>query len=362
AGLWQGTIELDLEDDLRFDNHRHVAVLATPQQQTLIVDGSDPAAGSSETYFLEAALRLAASGETYAGSPFVPETIVYDEEGRLPALDAVDLVVLADVPQLSAADAERVADFVRTGGGLLIFSGDRTTPESARALADAGLLPGRIGEVRRSRDLPYRWQHWNQTHPLLAPFADPQYGDLRRLAFTAYSPIVPETNAVVLAEFSQDAPALVEKRLGGGRVLWFASGLSHSWGDWTQNRLFLPLVHQMLGDLAGLTGGGPVRSVRLDQLKDEPKRPGVFRRDGHWEIVNANSRESETDRVPLDEFARRFEFEIEQAEETTAVARSAAGTDNGRLDLRADEIWHWVVLIVVAVLFLEVFLANRTTA
>jgi hypothetical protein len=62
-GLWQGRATLEVVDDLPFDNQRHLAIMVAPQYRVLIVDG-DPHASpySSETYFLESALRLAQTG------------------------------------------------------------------------------------------------------------------------------------------------------------------------------------------------------------------------------------------------------------------------------------------------------------
>ena len=50
------------------------------------------------------------------------------------------------------------------------------------------------------------------------------------------------------------------------------------WSDWSRSRLFLPLVHQMLGYLAGLTDGGPVRNALLDSTESvTDEAPGVYK-------------------------------------------------------------------------------------
>ncbi|MBW3542298.1 MAG: BatA domain-containing protein [Planctomycetes bacterium] len=365
AGLWQGIALLEVDDDLTFDNQRHLAVLAAAQQRVLIVDGSAEAGGLlPETFFLEKALRLAAGGETWSDSPFVPTRVAYAADG-LPPLGEFDLVVLANLAGPNAGDARRLAEFVRAGGGLVIFTGENVTVQSAAALAEAGLVPGRIRGIARSNDLPFRWRRWEERHPSLEPFADPQHGDLRRLAFIAYTQFSPGAGSKVLAWFGEGEPALVESRMGDGRVMWFLSSLSPSWGDWTRSRLFLPIVHQMLGDLAGLTGGGPVRSAVLGQLPEESadseaiERPGVNARGDHWLVVNLDPQESETDRLSVEEFARRFELTTPQGDGREVAAANPAAA---RLNLRADEVWHWVLCVIVGVMCLECFVANRTTA
>jgi hypothetical protein len=363
-GLWTGVVRIDVEDELAFDNQRHVAVLAAPQQRVLLVDGADvPARALSETFYLDAALRLASPGETLADGPFVPRVARLADAG-LPALDAVDLLVLANVGDLSPAEATRVAEFVQNGGGLLVFTGEQVTADSCRTLAAAGLTPGAILGIARARDLPFRWQAWEDALPMFDPFRDPQHGDLRRLAFDAYTQIEPAADTKVLARFRDGGPALLEHRPGRGRVLWFTSTVSRDWGDWPRSRLFVPLVHQMLLDLAGLTGGGPIRPVTLDAARtgDDTFIPGVARQDDHWAVVNVSPRESETDRCTPEEFAARFGVPLPAESGDESAATPVAAAAGVSFDLRDDELWHWVALALLALLCGEVFLANRTSA
>ncbi len=70
-GLWRGHVEVTAADELPFDDRRFLAFQVAPPARVLVVDG-DPGRASyeSETYFLQAALRLAPTGEHYAKSPF----------------------------------------------------------------------------------------------------------------------------------------------------------------------------------------------------------------------------------------------------------------------------------------------------
>ena len=62
-GLWQGRVTAEYDDDLPFDNQRYFAISATPAYRVLVVTGeADGASVTSETYFLDAALRLAEMG------------------------------------------------------------------------------------------------------------------------------------------------------------------------------------------------------------------------------------------------------------------------------------------------------------
>jgi hypothetical protein len=144
--------------------------------------------------------------------------------------------------------------------------------------------------------------------------------------------------------------------------MWFTSACDREWSDWTRSRLYLPFMHQVLGYLAGLTGGGPVRDVLIDSTSPLAADvvPGVYERDGFTEVINAGPRESETDRCTPEEFANRFQLTLHE-KEAAPVARSRAGLAMSA-ELREDEIWHRAVFILLGVLLLEGFLANRTAA
>lgn len=362
-GLWQGRVELEKDDTLPFDNHRFVALNVAPPLEVMLVDG-DPRDSplAAETHFLRTALRLATPDEVFVDSPFEPKVISLGQDDRLPNPDDTDLIVLANLAGLKSADARRIADFVKAGGGLLVFTGSNVTAERYGPAAAAGLTVGQILGEARATSLPWRLETWEEEHPVFRRFRDPQHGDLRRLAFRSYTKVQPAEGARVLARFRGGGPALVERRLGLGRVLWFTSTCDRDWGDWPRSRLYVPLIHQMLRYLAGLTDGGPVRTELIDEVEtsgDDPL-PGVFDKGTYHQVVNINPRESEMERCTPNELAARFQFELDLGREDRgdeAEAQLASA-----VDFRPDEIWHWVLLCLLAVLFGECFLANRTTA
>jgi len=361
-GLWQGYVMVEIDDEMSFDDRRHLAVLVAPPIDVLTVDG-DPTDSpvTSETYFLAAALRLAPPGEDYPESPYLPRVASCIDGARLPDFGRAAAVVLANVGNLSEADARRLGRFVEAGGGLMIFAGDRVDADFYGRLAAAGIPLGRVVGPRTATELPWRLDTWDREHPVFQAFYDPQYGNLQRLAFGCFTEIEPAEGTEVLATFQDGSPALLECGHGRGKVLWFASTSDRDWSDWPRSRLYVPVVHQMLGYLVGLTEGGPIRSRETDEFDPaEPSpEPGVYDRDVYHEIVNVDPRESETDRSTIADLASHFQFDPtgEAAHADSDVV--AAGMLGG--ELRQDEIWHWALLVLFAVLLVEGFLANRTT-
>ena len=363
VGLWRGTVSVEAIDDLAVDNVRHLAVMSAPPWRVLLVDG-DPHASPflSETYFVDLALRLARPDEHLQASPYATETIVAAVD-PWPNLAAYSVVVLANVPELAHVDIVRLTQFVRDGGGLIVFAGDKLSPERYEALAEAGLVPGAIGENRLAGDLPLRITNWDQKHSIFMPFEDPQHGDLQSLTFRCCTPIEPAKMSSVVARFNDMTPALVEQPLGKGRVIWFGSACDLAWSDWPRSSLFVPLVHRMLGGLTGLNEGGPVRMAvaRGGGERDAGvQKPGVVQLNSHWLVVNIDPRESEIARCTEADFTNRFGIDIERDDSNSAAIRTSSGLT--KYEFRQIEFWYWVIVALVGLAATEFLVANRVTA
>ena len=169
-------------------------------------------------------------------------------------------------------------------------------------------------------------------------------------------------DAKVLAEFGDDLPAVIERRVGLGSVVWFTSTCDRQWSDWPRSRLYLPLVHQLVGYQSGLLAGGKVRQFVLEAKSDstETAAPGIHARDGYTLVVNGSPRESETDRCSLEEFADRFGLTLADAAtpvEAAPTARAAVGDE-----LIDSELWPLLATVLLGLVLAESLVANRTAA
>ena len=357
AGTWRGHVEATIGDDLPFDDRRFLALAVGPAARVLLVDG-DPgrSALEAETYFLQAALRLAPPGETYAKAPYDPRAIdLFEARSGLPDLDKTAAVVLANVDDLPAADAKALAEFVGRGGGLVVFTGDKVTAEGSATLVEAGLGVGKVVGPESNPERPWRLDRWEPTHPLLKPFSEPEHGDIRRAAFSTITKIVADPAARVVARFRGGDPAILERSVGRGRVVWFATACDRAWSDWPRGRMFLPMVHQMVAYASGLADGGPIRP----ELARSGTPPGLVAADGTTRVVNPDPYESETARCTPKDFADRYGFRLPDAK-AAPKAEAPRGVVDDRL--RGDEIWPWLALSLIGILMFEQFLANRTAA
>ena len=195
------------------------------------------------------------------------------DRGRNP----VDLLVLANVEPRDANLAAVLRDYVREGGGLLLFTGDQCRAEALNEAfftqePETRLLPFAFGptEVRGRADedaghysFDFRFQE--RPHPLGEPFTNVKADDWikrvppkiwGRMAFRETAPSAspeggsdaagaPADGAGIVLRFAPQpgetagSPAIVSKRFGEGRAVFVATSIDNGWLD--RSVLFLPV-------------------------------------------------------------------------------------------------------------------------
>jgi hypothetical protein len=356
-GLYTGFVEVRDNDDFPLDNRRWLAFDARPPDRLLLVDGEPGrTVYTNETYYLEAALRLRLPGKGDPLTPYEPERLAWNEGATLTGLNRYRAVVLCNVQRMGAPDVQRLAVFVSGGGSLLVFTGSRVHAAGYEPLQTAGLLPAAV-EGPAGPDA-FRFGTWDTEHPLLRPLSDPQQGDLRRITFHHLTRLKPLPGARVLARTPAGEALLVEGRLGRGTVLLFASAADRDWSDWPQSRLYVPLVHQMVGYLTGrLPENSRVRIAPTGPGRDNA--PGTTLDGRAVTVRNLDPAESEIERWSAEEF--RKAYNLPKANNGSARVRAANVTSLPESE-RPGELWAYVVWILLVLLGIEFVIANRTHA
>jgi hypothetical protein len=358
--IHSGFVEVKSGDELPFDDRRYLAFETRLPERVLLVDGEPgPSVFGNETYYLETALRLRVPGEESkdaAVTAFEPVRIAGAGNALpLPELARYRIVFLCNVAEVTSEQAAALSRFVAAGGSLIIMAGDRVGTGAYATLEQEKLLPGRIGDAVEAGN--YRIFEWIKDHPIVAPFADPLHGDLRTLRFHKIARIATAPEARAIASAQGGLPFLVERDKGAGRCLLFAIPADNAWGEWAIHPLYLPLMHQVGGYLTDrLPGKGRVQEVRAGRGADE--QPGVTTTDGRALVRNVDAAESDVERTTLPKLREFFELEG-AAEKTPNQDRPeslAAGSE------RPDEFWRAVAWVLLAVLVIETFVANKTYA
>ena len=172
--------------------------------------------------------------------------------------DVWDLVLLADVPQLTAGEARMLGRYVAEGGAAWAAWGAHAAaapgPWQAADGVTADWLPA-------ARDGPPRSGSWTLAatappHPVLEAFGDRPQRALRGVAVQRFFPLRiddrPEKQARVLLSTHEGAPVAVLGRYGRGTTAaWaFSPELrlvdAAPWSNLALSPSFLPLVREML--------------------------------------------------------------------------------------------------------------------
>jgi hypothetical protein len=171
-------------------------------------------------------------------------------------LTRASVVVLNDVA-IASSTSERLARFVESGGGLFVIAGER-----AAWSGPANVLPGVVGNaVDRSTGTPARLGALEYGHPALEVFRAPRSGDFAAARFYGYRAVTASPGSQVLARYDDGAPALLERRSGGGRVLMWTSSIDTFWNDLAVRPVYLPLMHRLLRYLGDYSEPAPWRTV-----------------------------------------------------------------------------------------------------
>ena len=246
-----GWVELP-EDALGIDNKRYFTLQSLQAIKVHAVREEPRTRGryqTVETFFMKKALA--------SGSDAVQ--IDFTESGSVPnasTLARIDVLILANVAELSSGEAERVKAYVAAGGGVIVTVGNNIGADTykQRLGGEAGLMP--CDFVQAVGDALDREQFRvlatvKYEHPIFAPFKEPNHGDFGKARFYRIFQAVPTKNATVIAAYDDGSPALFEKPYGTlGRVLCFTSTIDREWNDLPIRAVYLPFLHEAIKYLA----------------------------------------------------------------------------------------------------------------
>jgi hypothetical protein len=240
-GLHQAEVSLETPDKLAADNVRYVTFRVGESRKLLTVC-DDPA---DADYWR---LAHAAKGE------FGCDVVKPDEVRDFGGYDAVCLLNVSDPTRpLPSGETlwQKLADYVKRGGKLLVMPGEQVTPSAYDSgnEATAGLLSGKLDKVVDTAQLDPPWNRGAEwaikddaalRHPLLEAFkgwklqgtVDFLRNPRRAWKYWRIEDAPPE-NVVVWYDDATDparrSPAVLEKAVGGGKVLMLTTRMDPQW-------------------------------------------------------------------------------------------------------------------------------------
>jgi hypothetical protein len=327
-----GEVRCD-DPDLVLDDARYFHLPRVGASRVLVIDG-DPGDTPirSEVYFLEKALAPwgARSGVTLDVTTPLGLQQLDPEKHRV--------VFLANVAD-PRPFGPRLVDFVRKGGNLVMTGGDQVTAERYNA-AFSGLLPAPLRMARSISDpgeqgVPVTLPDVEQ--PLFAPFRRAGRSSFTKirshtvLTFEPYTDVPDEIST--LLHYENGLPAMVERKIGAGRLIVWTGTLDLGWTNLPLQSVFMPLVQRLVSWLGGEAGAG---AARLDgivgqpvivELPDLAVQPDVIGPDG--QVVRSRIEGTKLSFVP--DRPGPYHLELEGA---MPIAWVAVNTDPDESDVR----------------------------
>jgi hypothetical protein len=396
-----GELRLLSSDPLPMNDVRHFTVEIKPPPKVLLVSPNEKVAELLIS-------MLVIEDERKAGKVrFLVDEI---RSTQLPEkkLGNYSVVVLNSVPALTDATWKALHKFVNNGGGLAVFVGSNglserggVDPVSYNSAAASTVMPCELA-AGLVFSPPAFLDAKNPNHPVLKKMDEVGgIGVLSEISIYKYWTTVPRDGANVLATFSNPKthPALIERRIGAGRVVLLATAAdTRGWIDHVEagnNWAFFMLTDQLMQYLSGRSEAtfnylaGEEVFVRADS--EPPLTKYLLRKPsgqqlqgavpagaasfairetdqlGHYDVlsadpqskfasgfsVNAAAAESDFRRMSEDDLTQMF------GEKRFSLARDIATLQRrvttGRL---GEEVYPLILLIVLIVFCGEHFVAN----
>lgn len=263
SGRVAATLSLP-EDALALDDRLAFTLAGDTDLSVLLVSGdggNNPR--DNEVYFLSRALQPG------PGSPsrVRPRVVAAEELRRIDGRRG-DVIFLCNVADPGPLAPELLA-FVRGGGGLFLSVGNRVDPDRYNDLLGE-LLPARFSEVKTRGIGTFEQSPMGLALP---PLDEDEFRVFRTGGASVFSQVrfgrvlgtEPrlEPDSRVLLRYSDGLPALLERRVGEGRVVVFTSTVDDDWTDLPLRAVFPTLAHQFARSLSDtlLLDGGHVVSV-----------------------------------------------------------------------------------------------------
>ncbi len=250
AGAARITAEIS-GDALAADNVRRTVAVVRDRVSVLCVDGSSGDSGR----LVVAALLARADG--IQSEDYVVRSVPWL---AFPAEDLtkLDVIVFADVPEITEQQAAQMESFVRQGNGLIWFAGENVKAgawNERAASAKTPLLPARLGSKIDASDSLGAGKPLDPDMPdhavclPLLSLPEDLFSETRIMRMFDVEPAPSSFTVLKLA--GNGGPVLLEHALGRGQVFMFTTTADTTWNNMALTPVFPMVMQQIVTYLSG---------------------------------------------------------------------------------------------------------------
>jgi hypothetical protein len=253
AGYLHGVVELQ-DDDLDFDNRRSF-VVDVPKDLRILLVGNP-----FDLRYITMALMV----QPVQGQSTMSLKTVGADRLSTNDIDAADVIVFANVRDLSSGQREQIRRFVEGGGGVVYFPGSKTDSASFFSTWGEGLGLPPVGAIVRPQLRPAQQTTALESdkvdfrHPIFQGMFEQdllrrgsahlrqQTGapSLESPAIQTYARYQTNPRSVPIITLSDGFPFLFEQKLQKGIALVFCVSPTAEWSDFPLKGLFVPLLYR----------------------------------------------------------------------------------------------------------------------
>lgn len=386
-GFSRCSVRIDAADTLPADDEYVFAIERSDRKRGLFVYQSSDT--RSALYF-DAAVKAAAQ------TAVTLDKVTAD---RAPSVEpeSYSFVVISDVASLPAAFTSKLLDYIHRGGNVLIALGTVAAQQQSLPIFGGKILATR----HYSRDAE-RFAAVGQTDSAFPAAGSAEEWEGVRFY---YATVVDDQGARVAVRLQDGTPLLLEKPMGEGRVMVFASGFDNLTNDLPLHPVFVALAERIVRHLSGNDArSGPhqvndvialrtakEQSVGVEVVEPSGRRPLSLQeavssqsyqlsQAGFYEVhlangrqdligVNADRRESDLTPMPEDMLALWRGSDSPTNERAVPNAAPAAAKADSRMTAGGTQgpavphtLWWYAMLCVLAAVLAESVIGGRYLA
>ncbi len=376
-GLTRCEVRLDGGDQFPNDDHWYFSVeRADPKPALLVHNDNDP---NSPLYF-RTAMESANDAAFTLDSRSPSQATNVD-------LSKFAFVILSDPGPLSQTLEAALEKYVQGGGHVFATVGRNATP--GRSVPVANIPVNQIHTISPDNESYQTMAQIDRSYP---SFGRAQNWDSVEIFQYVKLQVPDSPDARIAARMANGLPLMVDRKIGEGHVLIFASALDNVANNLPLQPVWLPFLEQTTHEMGGVGSGRgtykvgsyvdlrtarekniPVEVIgegdkRLLSLSESAKASTFqFPSEGFFNIHRANGREElaavNADRRESD-FTQVAAATVDSWKNTGIAPNPGAGPSSGPENTRNDsaELWWWVLALLAMLAVAESVLGNRHIA